>query len=84
MTRKEASEQCMIVLGDERRRVLELIDAHRHDLGPLHARLWNLISNGVDLCEELDKPLRDRVSGFHWPDQDAKRANLRIARMPAS
>lgn len=50
----------------ERRRVLQLLDAHEHDLGVLHVRLCNLVANGLDLEEELKLPPDERASGFHW------------------
>lgn len=56
-------------VAKERRRVLQLIDAHQHDLGMLHVRLSNLIANGVDLEEEAKRPIDDRAMGFHWPDE---------------
>jgi hypothetical protein len=57
------------ILADERRRVVELLDAHKADLGMLHIRLVNLVNNGVDLQKEKKLPIEERASGFHWDDE---------------
>lgn len=53
----------------ERARVLEIVEAHKNNLGDLYYRLWNMIKNGVDLQEEMKRPVKDRAFGFEWPDQ---------------
>lgn len=59
----------------ERRRVLQLMKAHRENfrvLGDwgehLYVRLTNMIRSGVDLEAEMKLPIDERVMFFHWPD----------------
>lgn len=61
-------EQLPPEVAKERRRVLQLLDAHESHLGAIHVRLCNLIANGIDLEEEAKRGPADRPTFFDWPD----------------
>lgn len=57
----------------ERRRTLLLLEAEERtfdELGGrmLFTRLLNAVSAGLDLEEELGRPVEDRPIGYDWPD----------------
>jgi len=54
----------------DRQRIIDLLRAHKDwKIEDVLIRLENLINSGVDLTEEMKKPIEDRPLGFHWPDE---------------
>ena len=54
----------------ERRRVLLILESHKSHLGIAYQRLLNIVSNGLDLEEEMELPPEERAGGFNWPDAE--------------
>lgn len=68
-------------IADERRRIVELIQAHKADIPSMVLnRLLNLISMGVDLQEEMAVPLEDRIGFMHWADGSTGPGGIVVSR----